>query len=342
LTLPIYYGHILIQFQLVCRRSVPKIAYLMEKAFELVRNGTVKPVAPIKVYDYTELEKVFRIMQEGKHIGKLVFKISPESIVNAAPKKRNSLNLDPNGTYVLVGGLGGLGRGMALYFAKHGAKNIAFISRSGAASLESKKLLQELHSSDINAIAYACDIADKEKLTSTISQIKQEMPVIKGVIQAAMVLKDSLFENMNYEDWIAAIRPKIQGTWNLHELLPVELDFFVILSSATGIIGNRGQANYCAGNTFQDAFAHYRRSQGLPAVSIDLGAIRNIGWVAENNDSDILRAMDRIIVDQEHFYSVLNSGITGYSYGDHKIPTQLVTAAGSGVSELAFLFPSMT
>jgi NAD(P)-dependent dehydrogenase (short-subunit alcohol dehydrogenase family) len=314
----------------------------LEKVFDLIRDGTFKIVSPVTLYDYSEFEQVFRLMNDGKNIGKIVFKITPESIVNATPQKRSSFSLNPNSTYVLVGGLGGLGRGMAMYLAEHGAKHIAFISRSGAIMPESREVLEALHSKNINAIAYSCDVADTDKLKLTIDQINQDMPVIKGVIQAAMVLKDSIFENMEYESWVAATRPKIQGTWNLHELMLKDLEFFIMLSSATAIIGNRGQANYCAGNTFQDALAYYRKALGLPAVSIDLGAIRGIGWVAENKDSEILKAMDRIIVDQEHFYSVLNSAITGYSYGEHKIPTQLVTAAGTGVSGLLSLLKTMT
>jgi hypothetical protein len=314
----------------------------MENAFNLVRKRTVKVVTPVTVFDYSDLETAFRSMNEGKHVGKIVLRITPESMVNATPQKTNSLNLDPNGTYVLAGGLGGLGRDMALYLAEHGAKHIAFISRSGATHSESQKTLQKLHLRNVNAVAYACDIADTAKLKLTITQISQHMPVIKGVIQAAMVLKDSLFENMDYESWIAASRPKIQGSWNLHELMPRDLEFFVMLSSLTGIIGNRGQANYGAGNTFQDALAHYRKTLGLPAVSLDLGAIRGIGWVAENNDSKVLRAIDQLVVEQGDFYSILNSAITGYSYGKHRIPTQLVTAAGTGVSDLAILFPMIT
>ena len=91
-----------------------------------------------------------------------------------------------------------------------------------------------------------------------------------------------LFENMNYEDFLMAASPKIQGSWNLHELLPKDMDFFVELSSSTGVVGNQGQANYAAGNTYEDALAHYRSAQGLPAVSLDLGMIRGVGVVEEN------------------------------------------------------------
>ena len=85
-------------------------------------------------------------------------------------------------------------------------------------------------------------------------------------------------------DYAAAIKPKVHGTWNLHELLPKDMDFFIMLSSTSGIIGNASQANYAAGSTFLDAFCDYRRGLGLPAVTIDLGVILGVGYVAENQD----------------------------------------------------------
>lgn len=89
---------------------------------------------------------------------------------------------------------------------------------------------------------------------------------------------------MTYDDWVTATKPKIQGSWNLHKVLPKDLDFFVMLSSVSGIIGNQGQANYAAGNTFQDALAHFRHRQGLRATALDLGAVRDIGHITENSN----------------------------------------------------------
>lgn len=77
----------------------------------------------------------------------------------------------------------------------------------------------------------------------------------------------------------------MQGSWNLHETLPADLDFFVMLSSVAGIFGNRGQSNYAAGNTFQDALAAFRTARGMNASSINLGSVSSVGWVAENRDS---------------------------------------------------------
>ena len=87
---------------------------------------------------------------------------------------------------------------------------------------------------------------------------------------------------MNYEDYQTAILPKVHGSWNLHShFLATPVDFFILLSSMTGVAGNTSQANYAAGGSFQDALARYRSMQGLPAVSLDLGMVRSVGYVAE-------------------------------------------------------------
>jgi hypothetical protein len=89
---------------------------------------------------------------------------------------------------------------------------------------------------------------------------------------------------MNFEQWNQAVNPKVLGTWDLHSILPSEMDFFILLSSVAGVIGHHGQSNYCAGNTYQDVFARYRSSKGQKTVSIDLGVVLGEGFVAENED----------------------------------------------------------
>ncbi len=97
-----------------------------------------------------------------------------------------------------------------------------------------------------------------------------------------------MFENMSHKTFQAAVKPKVQGSWNLHQLLPEDMEFFLLLSSATGILGNRSQANYAAGNTYQDALARHRVSKGLPAATIDLGTVLSVGFVAENLDKTMM------------------------------------------------------
>ncbi|KAI0199219.1 hypothetical protein F4808DRAFT_217616 [Astrocystis sublimbata] len=310
----------------------PKRSYnLLSKVLEFFEQGSIGLIRPIAVHDFTEVESVFRSMQRGAHTGKLVLRITPESRVMAAPQQSIRLNLNPNATYMLVGGLGGLGRAQAEFMAEHGARHIAFVSRSGSARQEAKDLLEKLGSLGVDAKAFAGDIADKVRLQEIVEEISTTMPAIKGVVQGAMVLADGLFHKMTYEQWLTATRPKIQGSWNLHELLPKDLDFFIQLSSLAGIIGSISQANYSAGNTFQDALAQYRRAQGLAAQSIDLGLMKEIGYAEENKDiAANTSSLSLTSIGKDQFLHILKGAMAGSVDGKTPFPTQIVLGAGSG------------
>ena len=137
-----------------------------------------------------------------------------------------------------------------------------------------------------------------------------------------------MFENMPYEDWVTVVKPKVRGSWNLHEVLPKDMDFFVMLSSATGILGNRSQANYAAGNTYQDALSRHRASLGLPAASIDLGSVLSVGFVAENKDyarhttavlevlrEDEIHALIELLIDPRYKSDATTQLIAGLTTG---------------------------
>lgn len=120
--------------------------------------------------------------------------------------------------------------------------------------------------------------------------------------------QDGIFQKMTYSDWDEAVRSKVQGSWNLHSLLPRNLDFFVFLSSVSGIFGSGGQANYAAGNTYMDALTHYRISQGEKAVSLDLGWMIGAGVGEENKAvSKSLEATGFLTpISQAEFFALLD------------------------------------
>lgn len=136
---------------------------------------------------------------------------------------------------------------------------------------------------------------------------------------------------MTSADLSAALHPKVQGSWNLHALLPNNLQFFIMLSSSAGIGGSRGQGNYAAGNTYQDALANHRASKGLAATSIDVGMILGVGFVAENLEAiEHLKSQGFIGIREEEFHTILASAITGYGKGDTPLPCQIITGLGTG------------
>ncbi|KAI1810422.1 KR domain-containing protein [Poronia punctata] len=196
-------------------------------------------------------------------------------------------SLEKDGAYLVAGGFGGIGRAVLKWLATKGAKHLIVPSRSGAVSQDAIQVVNELGAYGVSVAAPVCDCSSKVMLSRVLGECSNTMPPIRGCIIASMVLNDSPFDTMTHGQWESTIRSKVDVSWNLHTLLPRSLDFFVMLSSIAGVIGNPGQANYNAGCTFQDALARYRVRRGQKAMSIDLGVTRDIGIVAEN---EILRA----------------------------------------------------
>jgi hypothetical protein len=164
----------------------------------------------------------------------------------------------------------------------HGAKNLIFISRYGAVSQEAQAFIASLHASNVRTAILRCDVSDFLELSNLLSDTLRSFPPIKGVIQGAMTLNDSLFTTMTSHQWASTILPKVHGSKNLHETtMSQPLDFFILLSSLHSFIGNPGQANYAAGCAYQVALAKYRNAQGLPATAIDLGIVGDVGYVVE-------------------------------------------------------------
>ncbi|ROV92576.1 hypothetical protein VMCG_08954 [Cytospora schulzeri] len=257
---------------------------ILQDMFDLVHKGVLYAPSPLTAYPVGEIETAFRTMQRGKHRGKLALSFPDGAQAKVYRRAKDALRLDPGATYLIVGGLGGLGRSLAREFVACGAQNIAFLSRSGAAGAEAQSVVEELEARGARVKAYRADVADESSFLAAMEQCSQELPPVRGVVQMAMVLRDSVIENMSYADWTVPLRPKVQGTWNLHRFFDQSrpLDFFVACSSVSGVCGNAGQAQYAAGNTYQDALAEHRRAKGLKAVSVNLGIMRDVGAIAES------------------------------------------------------------
>lgn len=309
----------------------------VSEVFQLLREGILRVPYPMTVYPVGRVEEAFRTMQQGKHRGKLVLSFTRDSC--SAPvlcKAKDSLKLDSNATYLLIGGLGGLGRSLAMEFVASGARHIAFISRSGNNKPEAKNVVDQLTARGANVKVYRSDVADEASFLAAMKRCSEELPPIKGVIQMAMVLRDVLLEKMTYEEWNIPLQSKIPGTWNLHRYFGHErpLDFMIFCSSVSGIFGNVGQAQYAAGNTYQDELAHYRRSQGLKAVSVNLGMMRDVGVIAETGMNALKLWEEALGIREPVFHALMKSLIngqqlngSGWENGD--CPVQLCTGLGT-------------
>ena len=309
------------------------MASIIEGAFDFQRRGISQPITPMVVYPISEIENAFRLMQAGKHVGKIALTFGDNNVVSLLNEYTDPFRVDQNAVYLLVGGLGGLGRSISTMLVDHGARKLCFLSRSGGSSAEAQKLLQDLRARQVQVQAYACDIADEQATAKAVTCCSEELGPVRGVIQCAMLLRDVLYSNMTYQEWTESTRPKVQGSWNLHQHLK-DVDFFVVLSSFAGTFGNRGQSNYAAGCAYQDALAYYRRSMGLHAVTLDLGLMRDVGVLAEKGITGNLAEWEEPYgIRETEFHALLKRAISGDITGD--ISPQVLTGLATGGSAMA-------
>ena len=263
---------------------------LFKEMMSLFDNGSLRPM-PYRSFPATRIEDAFRYMQQSRQIGKVVVSfengnsISQENI-HPLPSQEQELSCDPNACYLVTGGLSGFGLKTAGWLAEKGAKSLILISRSANVDEQSKQIIQSLKTKGVNVFIRACDVTDKTSLVNLVTEIQRDIAPLKGLIHAAMVLDDGLIRNMTQEQLLKVMEPKVTGAWNLHEsTYEIDLDFFVLYSSATTFVGNPGQANYVAANSYMESLVTYRRSIGLKACFAAWGAISDVGYLARNEET---------------------------------------------------------
>ncbi|KAL7625333.1 hypothetical protein AAE478_004549 [Parahypoxylon ruwenzoriense] len=194
------------------------------------------------------------------------------------------LQFSSDASYLLVGCLGGLGRSLTRWMMERGARHFAFISRSGADKPEAALLIESIKASGASTKVYRADASNEEAVRQVVASLQAERP-IRGVVHGAMVLKDGMFEQMNHQSFADCVNPKAIGALNLHtelQSLNVDLDFFVLTSSISALLGNTGQANYSAANSALDSLARQRHAAGLPATALVLPMVLDVGVVSQN------------------------------------------------------------
>jgi NADPH:quinone reductase-like Zn-dependent oxidoreductase/NAD(P)-dependent dehydrogenase (short-subunit alcohol dehydrogenase family)/acyl carrier protein len=270
----------------------PKVmADIVKNVFALLGQGAITPVSPVRTVLLSQAISECHSGQKRNDPATAVLTWATDDRVPTTGFTTTQV-LNADGVYLLVGGLGGIGRSLAKLLIELGARKLCFLSRSGASTKPAQAFMNGLRHQNVHAMAYACDVSDATATQQAIQRCTASLGPVRGVVQAAMSLQDALFANMTHTQWVNSLRPKVNGTRNLHDLLPSDLDFFVMLSSFAGIFGNRGQANYAAACNYQDSFAHFRRKQGLRGVSIDLGIVRDVGVLAETEGTNKLKTWE--------------------------------------------------
>ncbi|HEX8359677.1 MAG TPA: type I polyketide synthase, partial [Longimicrobium sp.] len=211
----------------------------------------------------------------------------------------------PDAAYLITGGLGGLGLLVARWMVERGARRLVLLGReklppreewsqaeAGGRLATRIAAIRELEAMGASVHLAAADVSDEAELRAALEKYEREgWPAIRGVVHSAGVARPQLMVNMEADDFRSALRPKVSGGWLLHRLFEDRpLDFFVLFSSVASVVVSAGQGNYAAGNSFLDSLAHYRRSRGLPGLSINWGPWAEVGMATQ---LDLLEFFER-------------------------------------------------
>lgn len=244
----------------------PKLAVqLFNESYALAEEIDTTMSTPTLLFPRSKVREAFEALET--HRSEHVVLVPCEEPLMVAPSAyNNSLLFDASKTYLIVGGLGGIGRRLSKWMFRRGARDFAFLSRSGAVSALSKEAVHWLVERGAKATVYTGDVSNHEDVKACITSIGTHLG---GLFQAAMVLRDSLLADMTLDQWRECLRPKVDGTYALHQAtIGHDLDFFICFSSFSAQNGSMGQSNYAAANTYIDALVSRFRTPSLltPAV----------------------------------------------------------------------------
>jgi polyketide synthase 12/myxalamid-type polyketide synthase MxaB len=259
-----------------CRRDPARFGAVLREVMGAVARGDLAAL-PYHAFPEHDTVAAFRFMARAQHIGKIVVRRDGDG---AGPAPSAAAAISSDGSYLVVGGLGGLGLLVAGRLVARGARHLALMARR-APGPEEQAVIDQLARAGAKVLVVRGDVSLPEDVSAAMTRIAAELPPLRGVIQSAGVLDDGVLLQQSWERFAAVMAPKIDGSWNLHRATQdMPLDFFVMFSSVASLLGSAGQGNHAGANAFLDAFAFHRRARGLAALSVNWGAWSDIGAAA--------------------------------------------------------------
>lgn len=269
----------------LARMAAERPALLGAMLRELVDHFEQNRLHPLPVTSFplAEAAEAFRRMAQAKHLGKLVISMTERPPAVSVPVSRPAA-VRADATYLITGGLGGVGLTVAQWLADEGARHLVLLGRN-AASPSAQATIDRLVAEGVKITVAQADVTQPDDIAGVLHLIETTLPPLRGVFHAAGTLDDATLLRLDEAKFRRVTAPKIEGGWNLHVLTQrFPLDLFVLFSSATVWLGSPGQGNYVAANAFLDALAHHRRSLGLPSLSVNWGPWAEVGLAAAQVD----------------------------------------------------------
>ncbi len=254
-------------------------AKLLGEITDLVEAGALHPL-PFRAFPADRVDGAFRLMAQGKHVGKVVVTFPETFLPRRTPAPRPGFHVDPAAAYLVTGAFGGYGKIVTRWLTDSGARHLVLASRSGASTPEATSFVEDLRAQGVTVQVERVDISSFEETTRLIESI---VTPLKGVYHLAMAIDDAPLADLDPDRMATVLDPKARGAANLDKATRgLPLEHFVLFSSVSSVFGNPAQGNYAAANAFLDALAHQRRAEGLPGLAVNWGVLGGEGYVARN------------------------------------------------------------
>jgi polyketide synthase 12/myxalamid-type polyketide synthase MxaB len=267
--------YFIVDWSVDARNNPTLIGTMLHELMEKFDRGELKSL-PYRVFPLREAEAAFRFMAQGRHTGKLV--LSHKELL---PRGTATFTIDPEGTYLVTGGLRGLGFMTAQWLVERGAGHLVLTGRRTPDS-EVGEALRVMESAGVQVRVAQVDASDEGAMTRLLEEVRSNMPPLRGVIHSAGVLDDGVLLQQNWDRFATVFGPKVTGSLLLHHLTAAyRLDFFVLFSSIAAVFGSAGQGNHAAANSFMDTLAAARAAEGLPGLSVNWGVWTTAGAAVE-------------------------------------------------------------
>ena len=269
----------------------PDVGYSILDLYNLKQHDPARPGAALKQvlariaagelaplmhtrWPLAETSAAMDFMRAARHIGKIVLTMPP----------LGNGRLRQDGTYLVTGGMGGIGTALAEWLVERGAGTVVLNGRRPP-DAQAEKAIDTLRARGFRIEIEIADVTDTAALDAMLARMDGALPPLAGVIHSVGVLADAALGNQSWEGFETVLWPKMLGAWHLHRATADrDLDMFVLFSSVAGVFGNPGQANHAAANAFLDQLAAHRRALGLPGQAIAWGAWSGLGEAEEQRE----------------------------------------------------------